>query len=54
MLLIGKINPRPEAYVQEYTEQVDITPWKYVKISGFMICIIVIGSIFIFNKKIIY
>jgi len=43
MLLIGKIYPRKEAYVQEYTEQVDITPWKYVKQVGITICIIVIG-----------
>ena len=43
MLVIGKLNPRKEAYVQEYTEQVDITPWKYVKQAGIAICIIVIG-----------
>jgi SSS family solute:Na+ symporter len=49
MLIIGKISPRPEAYVQEYTKQVDITPWKYVKVSGFIICVIVIG-IYVFFK----
>jgi SSS family solute:Na+ symporter len=43
MLLIGKLKPRKEAYVQEFTEQVDITPWKYVKQAGIAICIIVIG-----------
>jgi len=43
MLLIGKINPRKEPYIQKYTEQVDITPWKYVKQAGIAICIIVIG-----------
>tara|TARA_R110000787_G_scaffold129264_1_gene241077 strand:- start:19431 stop:21077 length:1647 start_codon:yes stop_codon:yes gene_type:complete len=43
MLLIGKLKPRKEAYIQEYTEQVDITPWKYVKQTGIAICIIVIG-----------
>lgn len=43
MLLIGKLNPRKEPYIQEYTEQVDITPWKYVKQTGIAICIIVIG-----------
>ncbi|MCL4106443.1 UNVERIFIED_CONTAM: hypothetical protein GTU68_030401 [Idotea baltica] len=42
MLLIGKFNPRAEAFVQEYTEQVDITPWKYVKQFGIAICIIVV------------
>ena len=30
MLIIGKYYPRKEAYVQEYTEQVNITPWKLV------------------------
>lgn len=43
MLIIGKLKPREEAYVQEYTEQVDITPWKYVKQAGIAICIIVVG-----------
>ncbi len=43
MLLIGKLKPRQEAYIQEYTKQVDITPWKYVKQAGIAICIIVIG-----------
>jgi SSS family solute:Na+ symporter len=43
MLLIGKLKPRKEPYIQEYTEQVDITPWKYVKQTGIAICIIVIG-----------
>jgi len=43
MLVIGKFRPREEAYVQEYTKQVDITPWKYVKQAGIAICIVVIG-----------
>ena len=43
MLIIGKIKPRAEAFVQEYTEQVDVTPWKYVKQTGIAICVIVIG-----------
>ncbi|MCF7568852.1 solute:sodium symporter family transporter [Sabulilitoribacter arenilitoris] len=43
MLVIGLIKPRKEPFVQEYTEQVDITPWKYVKQAGIAICIIVIG-----------
>ncbi len=47
MLLIGKLKPRQQAYTQEYTEQVDITPWKYVKPAGIFICIIVI-SVYIY------
>ena len=43
MLVIGKIKPREEAYIQEYTKQVDITPWKYTKQVGIAICVIVIG-----------
>jgi SSS family solute:Na+ symporter len=43
MLVIGKIKPREEAFVQEYTKQVDITPWKYTKQVGIAICVIVIG-----------
>ena len=43
MLFIGKLYPRHEDYIQEYTKQVDITPWKYVKQVGILICIIVIA-----------
>jgi solute:Na+ symporter, SSS family len=43
MLLIGKYKPRTEAYVQEYTKQVDITPWKHLNSIGILICIIVLG-----------
>ena len=43
MLIIGRIKPREEAFVQEYTQQVDITPWKYTKQVGIAICVIVIG-----------
>jgi SSS family solute:Na+ symporter len=43
MLLIGKYSPRETAYVQEYTKEVDITPWKYVKPVGAIISVIVIS-----------
>jgi SSS family solute:Na+ symporter len=43
MLIIGKIKPREEPFVLEYTKQVDITPWKYTKQTGIAICVIVIG-----------
>lgn len=43
MLIIAKIKPRKEDYVQEFTKQVDITPWKFTNIVGIFICIIVIG-----------
>ncbi|TXD51353.1 MULTISPECIES: solute:sodium symporter family transporter [unclassified Polaribacter] len=43
MLLIGKFKPRAVAYKQVYTKQVDITPWKYLKVTGIAVCVIVIG-----------
>lgn len=43
MLIIGKIKPRSEDYVLEYTKQVDIKPWKYINQAGIAICIIVVG-----------
>lgn len=43
MLIIGKLRPRAIGYEQVYTKQVDITPWKYLKVTGIAICIIVIG-----------
>lgn len=43
MLIIGKYKPCTEAYVQEYTHEVDITPWKYLNSVGIIICVIVLG-----------
>jgi SSS family solute:Na+ symporter len=43
MLIIGKLRPRSIGYEQVYTKQVDITPWKYLKVTGIAICVIVIG-----------
>ncbi|MBT8185279.1 MAG: solute:sodium symporter family transporter [Eudoraea sp.] len=50
MLIIGAIYPRKEAFELEYTEQVDITPFKYVKHTGIAICVIVV-SIYIYFAK---
>jgi SSS family solute:Na+ symporter len=47
MLVIGKLRPRKEAYVQKYTDQVDIAPWKYAKWAGIIVCMIVI-SLFVY------
>ena len=49
MLVIGKLKPRESAYVQKYTEEVDITPWKLVKPIGALICVIVIGVYIYFS-----
>ena len=43
MLIIGMVRPRPTDYVQEYTEQVDISPWKLVYPVGGVIIAIVVG-----------
>ncbi len=42
MLIIGKMYPRSEDYELHYTEEVDITPWKYVKVAGIGICALVV------------
>ena len=49
MLIIGKIRPRKTAYTQEYTKQVDISPWKYVNQVSIIICVIVIGVYIYFS-----
>ncbi len=42
MLLIGRFYPRTENFQLQYTNQVDITPWKYVNQVGIAVCIIVL------------
>ena len=50
MLVIGYFKPRKEPYVLEYTNQVSIEPYKYVKQVGLAICVIVI-SIYIYFAR---
>jgi len=42
MLFVGKFKPRKEAYVLEYTKQVDVTPWKLTNSFGIIICVLVL------------
>ncbi len=42
MLIIGKVMPRKENFVQEDVKAVDMNPWKYAKIAGAILIIIVI------------
>ncbi len=42
MLIIGKLTPRKEDFVQEDVKAVDINPWKYAKITSTILIIIVI------------
>ncbi|MBQ4913750.1 solute:sodium symporter family transporter [Maribacter sp. MMG018] len=50
MLVIGKFYPRKEAFELKYTEQVDISPYKYVKEVGIAIVLIVVGIYIYFAK----
>ena len=43
MFIVSYFIPREADYDQEYTRQVDITPWKYVKPIGYAILAAVIG-----------
>ena len=43
MLVIGMIRPRATDYEQEYTKQVDISPWKLVYPVGGLVVAVVIG-----------
>lgn len=49
MLVIGKYYPRAIAYKLKYTEQVNIDPWKYTKVVGISICVVVIGTYIYFQ-----
>jgi SSS family solute:Na+ symporter len=42
MLLIGKLRPRPEPFELQYTNQVEITPYKYVKQVGIGVVALVV------------
>ena len=46
MYIVSKISPRQSEYVQEYTKQVDITPWKFLKPIGYAVVAAVIGLYF--------
>ncbi len=48
MLLMGKLYPSKKVYVPKITEQIDITPWKYAKVVGLIITILVLSTYLIF------
>ncbi|MCT4621639.1 MAG: solute:sodium symporter family transporter [Marinisporobacter sp.] len=50
MLAVGKIMPRETAFVQEYTKQVDITPWKYAKPVAFVVVAMMVAIYAVFSK----
>ena len=49
MLIIGRLFPRNTPYQQAFSEQVDITPWRYTKLVGLFICVLVIGIFIYFS-----
>lgn len=50
MLVWGKLAPRKTAFVQEDVKAVDMTPWKYTKIAGLALLIIVAAIYISFAK----
>mgnify|MGYP001129105586 CR=1 FL=1 len=50
MLLIGKFMPRKEPFELQYTQQVNIEPYKYVKQVGLVVVAIVVGIYIYFAK----
>ncbi len=48
MLLMGKLYPNKNVYTPKITEQIDITPWKYAKVVGIIITILVLSTYLIF------
>ena len=49
MLIIGYFQPRKDAYIQKYSREVDITPWKYLYIMGGTIILIVLLVYYYFS-----
>ncbi|MAO44367.1 solute:sodium symporter family transporter [Leeuwenhoekiella sp.] len=47
LFTVSKFFPRQTDYLEEYPRQVDITPWKYLKPAGVVICIAVV-SIYVY------
>ena len=45
MLIIGKVSPRAEDFIQEDVKAVDMTPWKYRNIAG-AACVIMVFAIY--------
>ncbi|OEK09602.1 solute:sodium symporter family transporter [Flavivirga aquatica] len=48
MLLMGKLYPNKNIYTPKITDQIDITPWKYAKVVGILITLLVLSTYFIF------
>jgi SSS family solute:Na+ symporter len=49
MLIFGKLMPKKEALIEDKTNLIDVTPWKYAFVIGAFISILVISTYFIFS-----
>jgi len=49
MLLFGLIRPKTKISVDETTDAIDTTPWKYAILVGILISILVVSTYFIFT-----
>jgi len=49
MLLFGWLNPKKEITIEETTDAIEITPWKYAFAIGGFITLLVISTYFIFT-----
>ena len=43
MLLISKLKPAKTAYVESYSHDVEIVPWKHAKLAGAVISFITVA-----------
>ncbi|WP_166384731.1 MULTISPECIES: solute:sodium symporter family transporter [unclassified Polaribacter] len=48
MLIMGKLYPSKKVYTPKITKEIDITPWKYAKVIGVAITILVLSTYLIF------
>jgi len=48
MLLIGQLRPKTEEYIPKVTTEIDLTPWKYAKVVGIGITLLVLSTYLIF------
>lgn len=49
LFAVSKFYPRQTDYLEEYTRQVDITPWKFMKPAGIAICFMVVAVYLYFS-----
>jgi len=50
ILVISYYKPRETDYIQEYTKQVDITPWKHLKVFSIVLALCIACIYFLFSN----